>query len=112
MAEQALKKYRHPKLCLSISRPAIVTATQKYPFKGWTDSIAAGGTVVYSYGMGISGRDIAYPYMITCIVPCDYVVNTILVATAHTASLPTPAFKLYHCSPSGVTDYKQAQFFT
>lgn len=111
LAEQALKKYRHPRLCLTVSRPAVVTATQKYPFKGWTDSIAAGGAVVYSYGMGISGRDLAYPGVINATIPCDYVVNTILVATAHVASLPTPSFKLYHGSPSGISDIKQTEFF-
>ena len=111
LAEQALKKHRHPRLCLTISRPAIVTATQKFPFKGWTDSIAAGGAVVYTYGMGISSRDLSYSNVINATIPCDYVVNTILVATAHAASLPTPSFKLYHGSPSGITDLKQSDFF-
>lgn len=48
MAEQALQKNRGPNLRLSITRPAVVCSCIKYPFPGWTDSIAAGGAVVFS----------------------------------------------------------------
>ena len=47
LAEQALKKFRRPDLRLSVSRPAAITATQNFPFLGWTDSIAAGGAVIF-----------------------------------------------------------------
>lgn len=107
LAEQAFKKKRHPNLRLSISRPAVVTATEKYPFPGWADSIAAGGAVIYCLGMGISNRDLVYEHMTGAFIPCDYVVNTILVATAVSAASPSPGFDIYHGSPSGIfRDYK------
>ena len=54
LAEQCLKKLRRPDLRLVVSRPAIITVTQKFPFPGWTDSNAAAGAVIYALGMGIS----------------------------------------------------------
>lgn len=47
LAEQAMKKHKRPDLRISISRPAAVTSSQRFPFPGWTDSIAAGGSVIY-----------------------------------------------------------------
>lgn len=88
LAEQAFKKKRRPDLRLTISRPAAVSATLKYPFPGWCDSIAAGAAVIYFLGMGISSRDLVYENVISTIIPCDYVVNTIFVATAVSASRP------------------------
>ena len=85
-----------------------MSATDKYPFPGWTDSIAAGGAVIYTLGMGIAHRDLCYPYVASTFVPCDTVVNTILVATAHSAMLPTPQFTLFGCSPAGIKEKEDA----
>ena len=41
LSEKALARKRHPNLRLSITRPAVIGSCQKYPFPGWTDSIAA-----------------------------------------------------------------------
>ena len=63
--------------------------------------------------MGISNRDLVYEHVTGAFIPCDYVVNTILVATAVSAAWPQPGFEVYHGSPSSVfRDYKQSQFFT
>ena len=108
LAEQALKKKRRPDLRLTISRPAGVSATQKYPFPGWTDSIGAGGAIVYNLGRGVTHRDFVYDNVVSQFVPCDYVVNLILLATAVSASLPTPGFEVYHSSPTVLfPDYSQ-----
>ena len=62
--------------------------------------------------MGISNRDLVYEHVTGAFIPCDYVVNTILVATAVSASWPQPGFEVYHGSPSSIfRDYKQSQFF-
>ena len=89
-----------------------MTATETYPFPGWADSIAAGGAVIYCLGMGISNRDLVYENMVGAFIPCDYVVNTILVAAAVSAALPAPGFDIYHGSPSAIfRNYKQSEFF-
>jgi fatty acyl-CoA reductase len=61
LAEQAFKRY-HGDIRLTISRPSAVTSTYKYPFPGWTDSIAAGGAVIFMLGMGISHQDLVYDH--------------------------------------------------
>lgn len=62
--------------------------------------------------MGISSRDLAYENVVNAVIPCDYVVNTILVATAVSASWERPGFEIYHGSPSAIfRDYKQRKFF-
>lgn len=52
LADQYLAKYKRSDLCLVITRPAAVSATDKVPFPGWTDSIGAGGGVMYGLGKG------------------------------------------------------------
>lgn len=109
LAEQALKANRRPDLRLSISRPAIITACDKYPFPGWTDTIAAGGAVLYSLGRGFAQRVYHYPSVVAAFVPCDYAVNTILVQTTLSAAQPKPGFHVVHASPSGChPNYKQS----
>ena len=83
-----------------ISRPAIITATDKFPFPGWTDSLAAGGAVIFGLGMGFSHRIHAYKEVVSTFIPCDYVVNAMLVGTAIGACAPKPDFLLYHVCPS------------
>ena len=53
LAEQNMVKNRG-NMRISISRPAIVTCADVFPFPGWTDSIAAGGAVAYAIAMGVS----------------------------------------------------------
>ena len=55
LAEQALRKHRG-NIRLSISRPAMVSCCDAFPFPGWIDSLAAGAVAVYSVGAGISRR--------------------------------------------------------
>lgn len=113
LAECMFKKHRG-NMRISISRPAAVSATDRHPFPGWSDSIAAGGAVIYTIGMGLAHRDLSYPYVTNTFVPCDFVVNTILIAAAHSASLPTPQFTLFGCSPAGIKEKEndlQYKFF-
>jgi len=98
LAEQALKKRRNPNMPLILSRPAIITTTDKYPFPGWTDSLAASAAVVFSLGMGISRHVGGYPDVVTSLVPCDYVVNAVLAGTAIGAQ--KPELKIYHICPT------------
>ena len=43
-------------LRLTISRPAIVTCCDVFPFPGWTDSAAAAGAVIACLGYAITHR--------------------------------------------------------
>ena len=54
LAERHLERHRRPDLPISISRPAIVTASESFPFPGWTDSVAAAGAIVYAIGRGVT----------------------------------------------------------
>ena len=101
LAEQALLKNKRPDLRISISRPAGISACQKFPFPGWTDSIAAGGALIYCMGMGISNRDLVYPDVISTFIPCDHVVNGILVVTAVSAARPETDLTVFNICASG-----------
>lgn len=104
LAEKILQKCRG-NIRLSISRPAIVTACSKYPFVGWTDSIAAAGSIVYQVGMGITKRDYNREDVPGSFIPCDFAVNAILVATAHSITLPEPQLTIFQVTAcnNGVT---------
>ena len=51
-------------------------------------------------GMGTMVKDLQYPDVLNMLVPCDYVVNTILVSTAELV-LREPQLKVYHVCPTG-----------
>ena len=110
LAEQYIYKHRGPDLRVSISRPAVVTATDKFPFPGWTDSLAAAGAIFYSIGSAISNKIHSYENVTCAQIPCDYVVNSMLVGTAMSAMAPKPDFMLYHVCPSHVTKMTQFEF--
>ena len=92
---------RRGNLRLSISRPAIVTCCDKYPFPGWSDSIAAGGSLAFSMGMQFSNLQYFYPGLVSSIIPCDYVVNAIMLASAVSALPRDPEFFVVHVCSSG-----------
>lgn len=100
LSEKYLERNRRPDLRVSISRPAIVTASEKYPFPGWTDSVAASGAIVYVLGRGILGGMICVPGNLTTNVPVDHCINAIMVQTAHHVMLCEPGFSLMQVSPS------------
>jgi hypothetical protein len=109
LSEKALQRKRRPDLRLSITRPAMIGATQKYPFPGWTDSIAATSSIIYMLGMGISNRDLSNDVPGT-FVPCDYCVNAILVATTVSAFMPKPEFTMFQLSGYKDNIINQTQF--
>lgn len=112
LAEKALTKYIRPGIRLSMSRPSAITATQKFPFPGWTDSIAAAGAVIYALGRCITSRDLCYPYMSSIFIPCDYVVSAILVQFMLSVTHPEAGFDIIHvCTSEEFKDYKQGDFF-
>jgi len=88
LAERTLKK-RHGQLRLIIMRPSIVLSSYIEPVLGWTETLSAGGGVVYAVMMGMT----QYLYMNKpdlkfCIVPVDFVSNLMLCSVVHTATSP------------------------
>lgn len=109
LAEKAFQKKRK-NLRVSITRPAIITACVKYPFIGWTDSIAAAGAIAFQIGMGISNVDLNSEDVPGAFIPCDYSVNAIMLATAMSAMLPTPSLTVYQVTAT-INNVTQSQFF-
>lgn len=102
LAEQYLTNYRRPDLCVVISRPAAISACDRQPFPGWTDSIGAFGGITYGLGRGSLVHDIQLPHVVSLITPCDYVVNAIMVSTAYVAQQPvTPDIPIFQVCGSG-----------
>lgn len=85
-----------------MTRPAAVSSCDKYPFPGWTDSIGAGGGVIYGLGKGTLVHDLNYPHVVNLNTPCDYVVSAIIVSTAYAACVPvTQDIPIFQVSNSG-----------
>jgi len=110
LAEKTFQKKRK-NLRISISRPAIITACTKYPFPGWTDSIAAAGAVTYQLGMGITNVDLNSEDVPGAFIPCDYAVNAIMAATAYSAMTPQPTLSVFQVTAT-IKNVTQHQFFT
>lgn len=93
---------RRGNLRLSVSRPAIVAACDKFPFPGWTDTASAMGSFVIASGTGLTPRVLAAADLPSSVIPCDYVVNAILLATTRSAFTARPEFFLCHVCPGPV----------
>jgi len=99
MAEKALLA-NQGEVKIVIFRPSIITSAVAEPFPGWTDSLAAGGSVVIMAGTGVkhfihgSGRNKFDT------IPVDIVSNGLIAASADCAMQPLQPPKIYHCTTS------------
>ena len=84
MAERVLKK-NHGNLRVSIVRPSIIISSYEEPTPGWTDTLAAGGGVIFAITSGLMHVVFTDPKSTVDLIPVDYVTNTILCATAFVA---------------------------
>jgi len=99
MAERSLKKLGG-NLKISIVRPSIVIPAYTEPFPGWTDTLAAGGGMIFAV---ISGLMHVVKTKLTAIVdfvPVDFVSNMILTTTVYSALSPGPCCNVLHASTS------------
>ena len=108
MAERALLK-KHGKLRVSIIRPAIVISAYEEPTPGWTDTLAAGGGIIFGCTSGLMHVVYAHPWKIIDMIPVDYVSNTIICTTVYTACLEHP--QLIVCN-SGTSHHNPATIKT
>ncbi|MDU7360944.1 MAG: HAD-IB family hydrolase [Propionibacteriaceae bacterium] len=81
---------------VSIVRPAIVESSLRYPHPGWLEGFKMADPIILAYGRGQLPEFPASPDAVIDIIPCDYVVNTIIAACATEPQVGQPEF--YHCA--------------
>ena len=81
---------------VSIVRPAIVESSLRYPHPGWIEGFKMADPIILAYGRGQLPEFPASPDAVIDIIPCDYVVNTIIAACATEPQVGQPEF--YHCA--------------
>jgi len=109
MAERMLKK-KHGNLRVSIVRPCIIISCEREPFIGWTETLSAAGGLTYAVDMGLLRFVHMTKKMIVDLVPCDYVSNGILAATAYTGLGPPATLNLLHISSSAMRPVTMQNF--
>ena len=85
-----------PDMQVSIVRPAIVESSLRYPHPGWIEGFKMADPIILAYGRGQLPEFPASPDAVIDIIPCDYVVNTIVAVCATQPKVGEPEF--YHCS--------------
>lgn len=66
-------------------RPSIVISAYKEPLIGWTETLSAGGGLVFAIMLGLVNYLHCNSTQVLDIVPVDYVSNMILCASAYAA---------------------------
>jgi len=99
MAERMLKK-KHGNLRITIVRPSVIISCEREPFLGWTETLSAAGGLTFAFSMGLLHFVHTTKKMTVDLVPCDYVSNGILAATAYTGLGPPATLNLLHASSS------------
>lgn len=98
LAEKNLLK-NHGNVRTVIVRPSVIACSDKEPFPGWTDSIAAAGGLTYLAGIGILQIINANGDNNFDVIPADIVTNHIIVATSY-AEQSGEDFNIYNSSSS------------
>lgn len=81
---------------VSIVRPAIVESSLRYPHPGWIEGFKMADPIILAYGRGQLPEFPASPDAVIDIIPCDFVVNTIIAVCATQPAVGHPEF--YHCA--------------
>ena len=81
---------------VSVVRPAIVESSLAHPYPGWIEGFKMAEPIILAYGRGNLPEFPASPDAVIDIVPCDHVVNAVLVACATEPEVGVPEF--YHAS--------------
>jgi hypothetical protein len=108
MAERTLKKRKPANLPCVLLRPAIINASIKEPFPGWTDTLSAAGGLSVAGGSGVLKYVYAKIDNIADLIPVDYVSNAIIVSTALQAN--TPGLTVVHSNSSHSNPITWANF--
>jgi alcohol-forming fatty acyl-CoA reductase len=65
-----------------ILRPAIIICSYQEPYPGWTDSMAAAGSLTLMVASGITKFLMGNDYNRADLIPVDQVANSIICGTA------------------------------
>jgi fatty acyl-CoA reductase len=99
MAERAIDIFRGS-VRVTVVRPSIIVSSYKEPLIGWTDTMAAGRTLILSIINGYLTIVKFRRDSFLDIIPIDFVVNTIFAATAFTSLEPNPSLNIVHATSS------------
>jgi fatty acyl-CoA reductase len=99
MAERVIEM-RRQNVRVTIVRPSIIISSYKEPFVGWTDTMAAGRTLILSIINGYLTIVKFKRESFLDMVPVDFVVNTTLAATAFSGLEPVPSLNIVHATTS------------
>ena len=97
MAERSILQKRGNMPCC-IVRPAMVGASFREPFEGWTDTVSPLGGPYFFSGIGVYNYLVGYGKENTDLVAVDQCCNHILIATAHCSYHPETLHVYNHSS--------------
>jgi alcohol-forming fatty acyl-CoA reductase len=97
---EKLVEDRSKTLPISIVRPSIVCPSFEEPFPGWVDSINGPMGVLIGASSGFLRTVHGDGNIVPDLIPCDFVVNTIIAAGASVASSENKDLKIYNCTSS------------
>ncbi|KAH7512801.1 hypothetical protein FEM48_Zijuj12G0128600 [Ziziphus jujuba var. spinosa] len=97
MGEICVKQFRE-NIPLAIIRPTMVTSSYREPFPGWIEGLSDG--VIAAYGKGKVKCFLGSPMSILDLIPCDVVINVIMVAMAAHAKKSLLVEKVLRIQPN------------
>lgn len=99
MSEQLVSD-RSNYMPIAIVRPSIVCPSYEEPFPGWVDSINGPMGVLVGASSGLLRTVHGDGNIVPDLIPCDFVVNSIIVAGASVAASDNKDLKIYNCTSS------------
>lgn len=91
---------RSRELPIAIVRPSVVCPSMSEPFPGWCDSKNGPMGVLLGASTGLLRTVHGNGKAIPDLIPCDFVVNSIIVAGASVVSNENKQLKIYNCTSS------------
>ena len=89
----------------------IFSTIQEDPIAGWTDTVSAGGSVVFPVAFGFARHFFGDPDIICDSIPCCMVANSIIVETVKSV-LYEPKLTVVHCTTSTTNPATLEKFYS
>lgn len=99
MTEQLVSD-RSKHMPIAIVRPSIICPSYQEPFLGWVDSINGPMGVLVGASSGLLRTVHGDGKIVPDLIPCDFVVNSIIVAGASIAENENKDLQIYNCTSS------------
>lgn len=91
---------RSKQIPIAIVRPSIVCPSYEEPHPGWVDTVNGPMGVLIGASSGLLRTVHGNGDVIPDLIPCDFVVNSIVVAGASVATCEHKELKIYNCTSS------------